>query len=175
MDLMVTHPFVSRSETVENGRHFSIRLPTFSISHYTTRCVWNPSNRVVNKIPPFLQNGCVTIPAETGGTNMLGERIALLRRGLGWNQSDLARRLHISTSAVGMYEQGRREPSLSGLVELAGTLGVSADYLLTGKPLTQQDTEAITRAARAPGKMGRRNGLSREELTVLLSAVLTQP
>ena len=105
---------------------------------------------------------------------MLGERIAMLRRGMGWNQSDLARRLHISTSAVGMYEQGRREPSLAGVVELAGALQVSVDYLLTGKPLTQADTEAITRAARTPGKLGRRNGLSREELTVLLSAVLTQ-
>lgn len=106
---------------------------------------------------------------------MLGERIAMLRRGMGWNQSELARRLHISTSAVGMYEQGRREPSLASLVELAGVLGVSVDYLLTGKPLTAGDTEAIARAARAPVKPGRRGGLSREELAVLLSAVLTQP
>ena len=106
---------------------------------------------------------------------MLGERIALLRRGLGWNQADLARRLHISTSAVGMYEQGRREPSLEGLVEMAAALEVSADYLLTGKPLTPGDKDAIVRAAKMAGKPGRRNGLSREELTVLLSAVLTQP
>ena len=106
---------------------------------------------------------------------MLGERIALLRRGLGWNQSELARRLHISTSAVGMYEQGRREPSLSAVVEMAAALEVSADYLLTGKPLTPEDTAAITRAAQMQGKPGRRGGLSREELAVLLNAVLTQP
>ena len=106
---------------------------------------------------------------------MLGERIALLRRGLGWNQAELAKRLHISTSAVGMYEQGRREPSLTGLVELSCVLGVSADYLLTGKPLVESDREAIVRSAQAQGKMGRNGGLSKEELTVLLSAVLTQP
>ncbi len=106
---------------------------------------------------------------------MLGERIALLRRGQGWNQAELARRLHISTSAVGMYEQGRREPSLSGLVELAGVLGVSADYLLTGKPLVPSDREAIIRAAQASEKTARRKGLTREELTVLLHTVLTQP
>ena len=56
---------------------------------------------------------------------MLGERIALLRRGKGWNQLELANRLHISASAVGMYEQGRREPSLAGIVELAAVFGVS--------------------------------------------------
>lgn len=107
--------------------------------------------------------------------DMLGERIALLRRGLGWNQAELAQRLHISTSAVGMYEQGRREPSLAGLVELAAVLRVSTDYLLTGKPLVESDREAIIRSAQVQGKMGRRGGFSQEELTVLLNAVLTQP
>lgn len=105
---------------------------------------------------------------------MLGERIALLRRGLGWNQAQLARRLHISTSAVGMYEQGRREPSLEGLVKLAEALGVSADYLLTGKPLVEGDREAIARAA-AMAKPMRGGGLSKEELSVLVAAMLTEP
>ena len=49
---------------------------------------------------------------------MLGDRIALLRRGRKWSQTELAKRLHISASAVGMYEQGWREPSLVGLAEL---------------------------------------------------------
>lgn len=105
---------------------------------------------------------------------MLGDRIALLRRGLGWNQSELARRLHISTSAVGMYEQGRREPSLTGIVQLAKTLGVSADYLLTGKPLLQADQDAIARSA-AAAKPGRSSGLSQEELTLLFAAMLAEP
>ena len=61
---------------------------------------------------------------------MLGARIAALRRSQGWNQAELARRLQISPSAVGMYEQGRREPSAQMLVALARTLGVSVDYLL---------------------------------------------
>ena len=61
---------------------------------------------------------------------MLGERIMLLRRGSGWSQTELAKQLHISPSAVGMYEQGRREPSLQALVELAAVFGVSTDYLL---------------------------------------------
>ena len=65
---------------------------------------------------------------------MLGMRIALLRAEKGWSQAELARRIGVSTSAVGMYEQGRREPSLGLLVRLAQELGVTTDYLLTGEP-----------------------------------------
>ena len=42
---------------------------------------------------------------------MLGARIAALRRDAGWSQAELGKRLQVSASAVGMYEQGRREPS----------------------------------------------------------------
>lgn len=64
---------------------------------------------------------------------MLGLRIALLRIEKGWSQAELAKRIGVSPSAVGMYEQGRREPSLALLVCLAHVLGVTTDYLLTGK------------------------------------------
>ena len=67
---------------------------------------------------------------------MLGIRIAILRISKGWSQAELARRIGVSASAVGMYEQGRREPSLSIVVQLAREFGVSTDYLLTGE--TQQ-------------------------------------
>lgn len=64
---------------------------------------------------------------------MLGIRIAILRISKGWSQAELARRIGVSTSAVGMYEQGRREPSLGLLVQLSQELGASTDYLLTGE------------------------------------------
>ena len=64
---------------------------------------------------------------------MFGFRIAMLRRQRGLSQAELARRLHISASAVGMYEQGRREPSLDLVVALAEELRVSTDFLLKGK------------------------------------------
>ena len=63
---------------------------------------------------------------------MLGARIALLRRESGWSQKELAGHLEISPSAVGMYEQGRREPSNALLLKMARLFGVSADFLLTG-------------------------------------------
>lgn len=69
---------------------------------------------------------------------MIGIRIAARRLQLGMTQSELARRLCVSASAVGMYEQGRREPSLDVLVALAKELRVSADYLLTGSVAEDQ-------------------------------------
>ena len=64
---------------------------------------------------------------------MLGLRIAILRISKDWSQAELARRIGVSTSAVGMYEQGRREPSLGLLVRLAQEFGVTTDYLLMGE------------------------------------------
>ena len=74
---------------------------------------------------------------------MLGTRIASLRLSHGLSQAELAKHLHISTSAVGMYEQGRREPSVSILVALSREFGVSLDYLLSGKPDSVQDVAAL--------------------------------
>lgn len=108
---------------------------------------------------------------------MLGERICMLRRHQGWSQAELAEKLCISPSTVGMYEQGRREPSLQGAVELSRIFGVSVDYLLTGQPLIPKDKTAMTQAIEkqvlsAPA--GRQNGFSREELAVLFAAMLTE-
>lgn len=64
---------------------------------------------------------------------MIGSQIALLRQKHGLRQAELAALLNISPSAVGMYEQGRRLPSLNMVVRLSRTFGVSVDYLLTGK------------------------------------------
>lgn len=105
---------------------------------------------------------------------MLGERICLLRRRQGWSQAELAKRLCISPSTVGMYEQGRREPSLAGAVEMSRAFGVSVDYLLTGDPLTPADAAAMKEAVEKslPGRD--RGGFSREELAVLYAAMLSE-
>lgn len=106
---------------------------------------------------------------------MLGERMMLLRRGSGWSQTELAKRLHISPSAVGMYEQGRREPSLQGLVEIGSVFGVSTDYLLTGKPASPKDEQVVARllTQTAQPHGNRKGGLSQEEIAVLFAALTT--
>ena len=63
----------------------------------------------------------------------MGERIAQLRRKCGLSQTKLAQALGLRTSTVAMYEQGRREPSVTIIIALARTLGVTIDYLLTGQ------------------------------------------
>ena len=58
---------------------------------------------------------------------MMGARIAALRRQAGLSQAELAQRIRVSPSAVGMYEQGRREPSAELVVAMARELGVSTE------------------------------------------------
>ncbi len=100
---------------------------------------------------------------------MLGSRIAALRTDKGWSQAELARRLHISASTVGMYEQGRREPPLDILINLAGVLGVNIDFLLTGKNLTREFQKTASWETELNQSLKK---LSREELVVLLAAEL---
>lgn len=80
---------------------------------------------------------------------MLGARIAALRRQAGMSQAELAARLMVSASAVGMYEQGRREPSMDRIVALSRLFGVTTDYLLTGNLLTEGDRAAVERVISA--------------------------
>ena len=74
---------------------------------------------------------------------MLGERIASLRQCYGMSQAELAKRIHISPSAVGMYEQGRREPSVETLIALSKEFDVSLDYLVAGQMETVHDVVAL--------------------------------
>ena len=63
---------------------------------------------------------------------MLSLQIKALRHRNGWSQAELAGRLHVSSSAIGMYEQGRREPSINILVALSKEFDVTIDYLVRG-------------------------------------------
>ncbi len=58
------------------------------------------------------------------------ERLRALREEKELMQEEIAKRLNISTSAYGYYEQGRNEPSLETVKKLAEIFGVSTDYLL---------------------------------------------
>lgn len=56
--------------------------------------------------------------------------LKLLREANGFSRKELADSIGISVSALGQYEQGRREPDLQKLVTIAKTLHVSVDDLL---------------------------------------------
>ena len=99
---------------------------------------------------------------------MLGARIAALRRQRSISQAELAGALRISPSAVGMYEQGRREPSIEILIALAEEFGVTLDYLVAGQMATVRDGTALHRliADRCGNSplLQRKDELSKEEI-----------
>lgn len=64
-----------------------------------------------------------------GVIKVLGDKIRELR-GLDMTQRELAKKLGISASAVGMYEQNRREPDLATLKKIAALFDVSIDSLM---------------------------------------------
>ena len=78
---------------------------------------------------------------------MLVEQIIYLRTSAGMTQRKLAKELHVSLSAIGMYEQGRRTPSIDILIQMANLFDVSLDYLITGKEFTGQLIEKMDTAA----------------------------
>ena len=111
---------------------------------------------------------------------MLGARIAALRREAGWSQCELAQLLQVSPSAVGMYEQGRREPSAEILVAMARAFNVTVDYLLTGRPVPGEQgivvsaMENLLTSADLQLDKRTKRPLSREELAVLFAALLLE-
>ena len=62
--------------------------------------------------------------------NIFGSKLKILRTKAGLTQAQLAGRLNISASTVGMYEQGRREPDNGTLLKVSSVFGTSVDYLL---------------------------------------------
>ena len=109
---------------------------------------------------------------------MMGARIAALRRRAGLSQAELAQLLRCSASAVGMYEQGRREPASDTLVRLAEVFAVSTDYILTGKTKDPKEQETAAELllqgiARSDHQTDR--PFSRQELAVLMAALLMEP
>lgn len=67
---------------------------------------------------------------------MIAHRICYLRKNHALTQAQLAQALHVSSSAMGMYEQARRTPDLDTLVALSRFFNVSLDYLITGTEFT---------------------------------------
>lgn len=61
---------------------------------------------------------------------MNGCRLRKLRTEAGLTQRELAGRLGLSTSAIGMYEQSRREPDGATLLKFCRFFNTTADWLL---------------------------------------------
>ena len=64
---------------------------------------------------------------------MLASQILDLRKNAGMSQLQLAQKLNVCQSTIGMYEQGRRTPAIDMLIQMAKLFNVSLDYLVTGR------------------------------------------
>ncbi len=83
----------------------------------------------------------------------LGRRLRHHRARAGWTLADLAARVGSSASALSLVENGRREPRLSLLHELAGALDVPVtDLVEPGPPPTRRDAleMELDRVQRSP-------------------------
>jgi transcriptional regulator with XRE-family HTH domain len=60
----------------------------------------------------------------------LGDVIRSLRTSNGITQKELADKLSVSPSTIGMYEQGRRAPDLETITQIAKIFRISVDFLL---------------------------------------------
>ena len=70
----------------------------------------------------------------------LGQRIRKRRQTLELTQQQLAIALNLTPQHISAIEQDKRIPSLASLAKLAEELGVSIDYLVTGKEGVITDT-----------------------------------
>ena len=70
----------------------------------------------------------------------LGERIRKRRKVMKLTQQELGKALGLTSQHISAIEQDKRTPSLTSLVKMAEELGVSVDYLLTGKEGVITDT-----------------------------------
>lgn len=61
---------------------------------------------------------------------MFGKNLKKLRTSHGLTQAQLADKLNVSTSTIGMYEQGRREPDTAMLKKICNEFKVSIDSLV---------------------------------------------
>jgi transcriptional regulator with XRE-family HTH domain len=59
-----------------------------------------------------------------------GKKIAILRKELGWSQSDIATKLNTSVSVISRYERDEMTPSIDAAKKLADLLGSTVGYLL---------------------------------------------
>lgn len=74
---------------------------------------------------------------------MFSEKLKRLRKERGYTQQELAEKLNVSASTVGMYEQGRRKPDQDILYRMGKVLNVSVDYLLSQDEEEQQSDEDL--------------------------------
>ena len=69
-----------------------------------------------------------------------GERLAEIRKGKGYSQEELSKKLGMSPKTIGRWERGETLPALDDMPALSKALGVSIAYLLGEADIEEQKT-----------------------------------
>ena len=74
----------------------------------------------------------------------IADRIRYLRDKTGMTQTDLAKKLGISRSAVNSWEMSLSSPSVANIIEMTQIFHISADFLLSISNQTYIDISSLT-------------------------------
>ncbi|SHK68184.1 XRE family transcriptional regulator [Hymenobacter psychrotolerans] len=85
---------------------------------------------------------------------MINTNLKFWRRELALTQAQMAEKLGIKRSLVGAYEEGRAEPKLATLVNMARLFGISLDQLVTTDFSKKKNAKAAVRQLEAAGTAG---------------------
>ncbi|MEY1556194.1 multiprotein-bridging factor 1 family protein [Yoonia sp. R2331] len=61
-----------------------------------------------------------------------GDRLAAARESVGMSVEDVAKRLGVKPATIAAWEEDRKEPRANRLTILAGMMGISLSWLMTG-------------------------------------------
>ena len=73
--------------------------------------------------------------------NIIGERMAALRKGASESQEDLAKVLQCSRGTVANYEVGKRTPDVGTLIRIAQHYNTTVDYLVGNSDSVSKEAE----------------------------------
>lgn len=100
----------------------------------------------------------------------IGKRIREKRLARSWSQEELAERMNLSVTYIGMIERGEKSPRLETFIKLANILGASADELLVD--VIQQGYKL--RMSRYAEKVSRLDKKERQRLYKIIDVFLEQ-
>jgi transcriptional regulator with XRE-family HTH domain len=86
------------------------------------------------------------MPQENFDLQKIGKTLKRLREGEGLNQSQFAKKVGLTQSAISQFEEGKRIPSTKALQKIAVSLGLSIDTLV-GNIVSENETDNEKAAA----------------------------
>ncbi|MEQ8924711.1 MAG: helix-turn-helix domain-containing protein, partial [Fulvivirga sp.] len=75
---------------------------------------------------------------------LISDNIKFLRKKIGLTQEQFAERIGIKRSLVGAYEEGRADPRITNLINMAQVFGTSVDILINKNVMKLSDAELNT-------------------------------